>query len=180
MEPYGPVEFTYAKPVADAIARSDTFTHWLVSKTCFSKHAPFAVSLYRQQLHKRSKGILYWWRNYFVGENSCRCKNCGGRETDILAIFDGKDDFRFGLHMEIKTPNDRLGADQALNYRKRAECWAGRDSAPRTVLPHDSATTVILASQTYLESGDPQISQFETAISFEEIATMISPYPQPD
>ena len=180
MEAYGPIEFTYANPVADAIATSDEFTSWLVSKTCFSKHAPFAVSLHRQQLHKRTKGIPYWWRNYFVGYDSCECKNCGGRETDILAIFDGINDFRFALHIEIKTPNDQFSPDQASNYRKRAECWAGRSSAPRTILPHDSATTVLLAAQTFLESGNPQVSQFDAVISFEEIASRISPYPAPD
>lgn len=174
------LKFSYGKPMAAEIEKSGQFVKWLVKRTEFSHHSEFAIPLFRQQMNKRTEDTTSWWRDYWTGTDNCSCQSCGGKPTEMLVIFDGIDDFRFALHFEINASGKPLPPGRAADYRNRANCWADRKPKPTTVLKHDAASTVLLAPQAYLESGDPEISQFETAISFEDIAAWIPQYPQTD
>lgn len=170
-------EFRYAKPIADGIVENDSFRRWLISKTKFSSSAEDARSLWKEQLARRTRGTPHWWRHYFVGKGSCACKQCGERETDILAVLENADGLRFALHVEVKSPRDKLSIDQARKYKARSECWSGRERAPRTVLPHDQATTMLVCSSEFANAEKSKVSEFDVVVRFDEIAQHLSPYP---
>ncbi len=97
---------------------------------------------------------------------------CSGQETDISAIFEAGTGMRFGLHFEVKQPTDKFSTkkDQDANYALRANCWA--TSAPKAVVPHADAATVLLCSASKRSEYSPHLSKFGTVITFEGIAGM--------
>jgi hypothetical protein len=170
-------EFRYAKPIADGIVEDDSFRRWLISQTRFSSSAGDARSLWKEQLERRAPGTPHWWRHYFVGKKSCACKQCGERETDILAVFENSVGFRFALHVEVKSPRDKLSIDQAKNYKTRSECWSGREKSHKTVLQHDEATTMLVCSSEFARTEMSKISEFDVVLGFDEVTQHLSPYP---
>jgi hypothetical protein len=94
---------------------------------------------------------------------------CGGKETDLLAIFEAKD-FRFALHFEVKHPGDSFKAEkqQSKDYRIRATCWIGK--TPKHVLAHQDAETILICSPERLPDFAVHASHFDRFISIEDIS----------
>ena len=88
----------------------------------------------------------------------------------MFAVFETATGERFALHIEVKQPTDKFPTkkDQAANYALRAKCWAV--SAPKAVVPHSDAATVLLCSSLKLHEYKPHLSKFGTVITFEDIA----------
>jgi hypothetical protein len=165
---YGSIEFAYAEPFADAIAGDPAFRAWVLRRTKFAPYAEAARVLHEEMFALRSAGTGTWWRSHFT--EKCRCQGCRGQETDILAIFETVAGARFGLHFEVKQPKDKFPTDkdQAANYALRAKCWTVL--APKPVVPHADAATVLLCSASKLSEYKPHLSKFGTVLTFEEIA----------
>lgn len=174
---YGANEYRYASPVAGALEQRNDFRRWLLGRTKFSLHAEGARLLCDQQRLTRSLSAENWWRSYWVSRAYEHFHECGERETDLLAIFETPNSFRFALHIEVKAPGDRFGVEQAADYRRRANCWKGRDRAPRTVLPHDDAATLLLCDRGFAGRNAAKVAFFDTVFFHDEIGAMISPYP---
>lgn len=165
---YGSVEFAYAEPFANTLIIDPTFRSWVLRQTKFETFAEEARVLHDEMRAQRSGKSATWWRSHFT--ETCRCQGCSGQETDILAIFESATGIRFGLHFEVKQPADKFPAkkDQATNYALRAKCWA--TSAPKAVVPHSDAATILLCSASKLTEYEPHLSKFGAVITFEEIA----------
>jgi hypothetical protein len=165
---YGSLEYAYAKPFADALVNDLAFRSWVLKQTKFAAFAEEARLLHDEMRARRSKKSATWWRSHF--SEKCRCLGCSGQETDILAIFEVSTGNRFALHIEVKQPTDKFpnNKDQAENYLLRAKCWVA--SAPRAVLPHVDAATVLLCSFSKLQEYGDQPTRFNTVITFESIA----------
>jgi hypothetical protein len=176
---YGPEEYRYARPIAGGLIDNAPFRIWLLEKTRFREDAKMAQPLHKEQKARRTVRAENWWRCYYVKNSSCSCGDCGERETDLLAIFSTPQDYRFALHVEVKSPHDKFSLDQAKDYGRRANCWKGREKAPRTVLPHDEATTVLACERSFVSKNANHASLFDTVVSFDEIASWLSPYPDP-
>jgi hypothetical protein len=162
---YGLVEFAYAAPFANALAEDGSFRAWVLRQTKFAAFASDARLLHEEM--KAQRRAATWWRSHFT--ETCRCQGCSGQETDILAIFEAASGTRFALHFEVKQPGDTFPAnkDQAANYALRAKCWVA--SAPRSVVPHADAATVLLCSASKLAEYAHHLPKFGSVITFEEI-----------
>ncbi len=165
---YGSLEFACAEPFANSLVNDAGFRRWVVAKTKFGTVADEAHLLSREMTAQRSSNSATWWRSHFT--ERCRCSGCSGQETDLLAIFETDHSNRFALHFEFKQPTDRFSSkrDQAGNYALRAACWAR--SAPRAVLPHSDASTILVCSTSKLSEYGPHLPKFGAVITFEEIA----------
>lgn len=165
---YGSVEFTYAEPFANALADDPAFRSWVLQRTKFADFAEEARLLHEEMKAQRSGSSATWWRSHFT--ERCRCPGCSGQETDILAIFEATAGMRFGVHFEVKHPADRFPTkkDQATNYALRAKCWA--TTAPKAIVPHSDATTVLLCSASKLREYAQHLPKFGAVITFEEVA----------
>src|SRR5258708_37973507 len=73
---------------------------WVLGKTKFARDAPVARILDREMLAKRSANAASWWRSHY--SEKCRCDGCSGRETDLLAIFEGPPAFVSHVMWESK------------------------------------------------------------------------------
>lgn len=177
MSRYGPDEFGYANPIAVGLVENIPFRVWFLSKTPFRRYAEIARLLHEEQRTTRSPTADNWWRSYWVMASSCACGECRERETDLLAIFSTPDDYRFALHVEVKSPRDRFSLDQAIDYQRRAKCWSGRANAPKTIFPHDVAATVLACEAGFANLNSYQTSLFNAVITFDEISQWLSPYP---
>jgi hypothetical protein len=169
---YGSIEFSYAEPFANALVIDPAFRSWILRRTKFAAFAEGARLLHNEMRSQRSEDSATWWRSHFT--EKCRCQGCSGQETDILAIFEAATGVRFALHFEVKQPADKFptNRDQGANYALRAKCWA--TSAPKSVVPHSDATTVLLCSTLKLAEYGPHLSKFGSVITFEEIARTFS------
>ncbi len=165
---YGSIEFSYAEPFANTLEADPAFRSWVLRRTKFAGFAESARLLHEEMQARRSGSSKTWWRSHFT--ERCRCQGCSGQETDILAIFEAMTSMRFGLHFEVKQPADKFPAkkDQAANYALRAKCWAA--SAPKAIVPHDDAATVLLCSTSKLTEYSPHLLKFGSVITFEEVA----------
>lgn len=161
---YGSLEYGYAAPIAEGMAHDPTFRAWVISGTKFADQATAARLLHEEMLAARNASS--WWRSHFT--ESCRCDGCSGQETDLLAVFEAGRG-RFALHFEVKQPKDIFapGKRQAANYRTRAACWVTK--APKAVLKHSDASTVLLCTEEHLSKFPDQAQQFDSIITFEEI-----------
>jgi hypothetical protein len=160
---YGHKEFPHAKAFADALASDPVFRAWVLKKSGFPGDAEL---LHEAMLRKRTPGTQLWWNSHF--NPSCYCSGCkGGKETDLLAVFEATDGHRFAIHVEVKRPGDKFGKQQAKAYQDRASCWISK--TPNTVLPHVTASTLVLFSEEQRESFSEAISEFGTHVTIEEI-----------
>lgn len=168
MTRYGKNEARYAEPFAEALRSSQEFRTWVLERTEFRRFASSATLLDAEMQARRSKTASSWWRSHW--RSGCDCEGCaGGQETDLLAVFSSPSSYRFALHVEVKQPKDRFPAskDQAANYAVRAQCWAR--SAPKAVVPHQAAVTLLLCSQSKLGAYAPHLSKFGAVLTFEDI-----------
>jgi hypothetical protein len=170
MRRYGPIEFIYAEPVADALVADPTFRKWVLGQTKFAKYADGATKLLHEDMFaKRTDSAENWWRSHF--NPVCQCFGCcGGKETDLLAIFKAATGLSFALHFEVKHPDDRFNKkkrDQALAYPERAQCWVKK--TPNTVLAHKNTTTVLLFSERKRQEYAPHLEHFKTRITWEKV-----------
>jgi hypothetical protein len=165
---YGSVEFSYAEPFANALVIDSAFRSWVLRQTKFEAVAEEARILHDEMRAQRSERASTWWRSHFT--EKCRCPGCRGQETDILAIFETAKRTRFALHFEVKQPMDIFptAQDQATNYALRAKCWV--TSAPKAIVPHEDAATVLLCSTSKLPEYAPHLPKFGAVITFEMIA----------
>ena len=180
MSRYGGEEYRYARPIAEGLVQNASFGVWLLEKTRFGRFARAARLLHEEQKARRTPQAENWWRSYWTTDSSCACGECGERETDLLAIFEAPEDYRFALHVEVKSPRDHFGREQAKDYGRRATCWKGRDSAPPTVLPHDDATTLLACESDFVDRNRADVELFDAVVTFEEITDWLSPYPDPE
>jgi hypothetical protein len=172
---YGPEEFRYAKPLADALKNDSAFGSWVLKQTKkFAKYADPAPRLLHVEMmnwrKERGSSAEYWWQ--FHHHLKCDCRGCvGGKETDLLAIFEAATGRRFALHIEVKHPTDRFDTkkkrDQAAVYPDRAQCWVTK--TPDRVLPHEEATTALVFSELKREEFAPHLKHFDGKITFEDI-----------
>ena len=167
---YGSLEYAYAEPFANALVIDPAFRCWVLRQTKFAPYAAEARLLHDEMRARRGKGSATWWRSHFT--EKCRCQGCSGQETNILALFETMTGDRFALHIEVKQPTDRFPAnkDQATNYALRAQCWVA--SAPKAVLPHAGAETILLCSTSKLEDYKTHLPKFGTVITFEDVAKL--------
>ncbi|KQO52215.1 hypothetical protein ASF08_21715 [Methylobacterium sp. Leaf85] len=165
---YGSLEYAFAQPFAEALVHASDFRAWVIRQTKFAASADTARLLHEEMWAHRSRGAATWWRSHFT--ERCRCEGCRGQETDVLAVFEAQCGARFALHVEVKGPTDRFPArrDQAANYGLRASCWA--KSAPKAVLPHGDAATMLLCSASKLAEYAAHLPNFGSVITFEAIA----------
>jgi hypothetical protein len=163
---YGSVEYQYAAPIALGLVEDAEFRRWVLSQSKFSDFSDARI-LHEEMRAHRQNPTAEWWRFYFT--EGCRCLGCSGKETDILAVFEGAAFRRFAIHFEIKQPTDRFKADgvQARGYPLRAECWVNKP--PPKVLPHREASTGIIFSETKRAEYSPHLDSFELKITFEDI-----------
>ena len=164
---YGNIEYQYAAPFAEALVSDPNFRSWLLRQTKFAEFAGNARLMDREMKAKRSASAQSWWRSHYT--EKCRCDGCGGRETDLLAIFEAAKGVRFALHVEVKQPNDKFDPDkrQGERYSVRAQCWARK--APAAVLPHTMAATMLLFSESKRHEYSPHLAHFGTLITFEDV-----------
>ena len=163
---YGEREYFYAKPFADALVDHHAVRSWVLSKTGFAEHADTARLLHEEMAARRSTAAQNWWRSHF--SEACRCDGDKGRETDLLAVFEGDGGFRFAIHFEVKHPGDVFHPGQAAAYPLRAQCWATDGRTPKGVVPHSAATTALLCSRSGITKYASQLEYFGTVITFEE------------
>src|SRR5215207_6732450 len=105
----------------------------------------------------------------------CDCFGCvGGKETDLLAIFQRPAGDRVSIHIEVKQPTDSLKREQAEAYRMRARCWTEK---PHTkMIPHTDAIAVLLCSETKLPVYEPHLEYFDKVLTFEDIKRLFPTY----
>lgn len=165
---YGSLEYQYAAPLAQALVDDTLFRRWLLSKSVFAEYAD-AHLLNSEMAAYRKNNAAEWWRFHFT--EKCRCEGCRGKETDLLAIFEAKTGFRFGIHFEIKRPKDIFKKDgiQSRGYPLRAQCWIG--NPPAKVLPHQMASTGLFFSEKKRSEYAEHLPNFAALITFEEIET---------
>ncbi len=170
---YGCREYPYAVAFAEALKEDRSFRSWLLSQTKFVSQADDARLIHEEMLARRSKGTKQYWNSHF--HTKCDCYGCRGslesRETDVLAIFEGRVGFRFAIHVEIKRPGDKFkDADQAPAYRVRAQCW--RTKPPERVLPHSDAIAMLIFSEAQRSSFASEIAHFDKDLTFETIGSV--------
>jgi hypothetical protein len=171
---YGSLEYAYAEPIAQALVDEPAFRDWILHQTRFAGSAANTRLLHKEM--KAARRASTWWRSHYT--ESCRCAACSGQETDLLALFEDIEGRRFALHFEVKQPTDRFSKDQAANYATRARCWVAK--APRAVLAHSDAATVLLCSRSNLKRYEDDASLFDTVITFEEIRERFHSIPLPE
>lgn len=164
---YGPNEFKYANPIADAIVQNPAFRAWLLGRTKFADTASEARPLPEEMLARRSPGTATWWRSHYA--QGCQCAGCKGQETDLLAVFEGKSGGRFALHVEVKNPADgfREKENQAAAYRLRARCWVAK--SPARVLPHSDAATMLIFAEAKRREFQRHLPHFDSLVTWEEV-----------
>jgi hypothetical protein len=176
---YGKHEYRYARPIAEALRADPDFRAWFIGQTRFAGLASTARLLDAEQMTKRTRRSATWWRSHYAMKPYPYIDECGERETDLLAIFETPDGFRFALHVEVKSPEDDFQIDQAQDYGRRAKCWMGPGRAPQRVLEHADAATVLCCERRFAVRDPEQARFFESVVAFEDVAAHISPYPDP-
>jgi hypothetical protein len=162
---YAAVESRYAEPIAEALVSAPSFRAWFLRRTVFSEFADEARILDREILAKRSRTARNYWQSHYT--HSCSCAGCRGQETDLLAVFKTPMGRPFAVHVEVKQPRDGFNPGQASAYPIRAECW--RKNAPKTVVGHYEATTMLLCCAHKLAEYAVDCEQFATVITFQDI-----------
>ena len=174
---YGANEWLYAQPLADALVTDVDFRAWFLQQTVFSAQAREARLLWEEQQLKRTSSAENWWRSHFAWTRYPYLSECGSRETDLLAVFETPLGFRFALHIEVKAPGDKFRRHQALDYSRRASCWAGAGRAPHTVPEHDVASTVLCCPANFAIAHSADVQHFASLVTLEEIAVLLTPFP---
>lgn len=96
-----------AEPFARALVEDIAFRNWVIGRTEFASFAENS-RLLNEEMHQK-RNAENWWRSHFT--EKCRCADCSGKETDLLAIFETPTGFRFALHIEFKRPGDKFKSD---------------------------------------------------------------------
>jgi hypothetical protein len=162
---YGALEYAYAAPIAAALSMDSKFGEWVFSRTKFDATSKGARVLAEEMKSRRSKAATDWWRSHFT--EKCRCDGCRGQETDLLAIFELESGRRVAIHFEVKQPTDVFHAGQGRAYALRAACWIR--NAPKAVVPHDDAATILLCSADRVATYGTEPREFDAVITFEDI-----------
>ena len=168
--------YRYARPLAEGLRTNKRFRIWFLGKTKYASFGDSAVVLAKEQREKRTPSAANWWEDYWTDDARSKGE-CGQTRTYLLAVFEAEGGFRFALHVEVKAPNGKFLEKQATNYGRRARCWAGKGRNPDTVLEHDEATTVLCCGEEFREKYKADASQFDSVVTFEEIAGQLDDFP---
>lgn len=150
---------------AEHLECAPEFQHWLLSKTRFRRFAGDAELLASEQAAARS--AKHWWKHWWT-----RLTDGTESETDIFAVFETSAGGRFALHIENKPPHGKLLIKQAADYRRRAIQMAGQ----ARFLQYDDFATILLAPLTFIQRNAEATAQFDTLLSYEELADFIPLY----
>jgi hypothetical protein len=165
-DPYAHKERAYAEPFANELVANSTFCEWLLTHAGLGARATGCRVLNEEMKARRSKSAATWWNSHFNGR--CQCEGCrGGRETDLLAIFELQDGKRFALHIEFKQPSDKFHKGQAARYALRADCWI--EANPPLVVPHSEAGTMLICSASRIESYANELDLFGSVLTFDDV-----------
>lgn len=168
MPRYAHLEKRYSTAIADGLKDNLAFRAWVLCQTKFASF-PEAKLLDAEMWSKRTRSAESWWGSHFQYPG-CDCFGCkGGKETDLLAIFEVPA-LRFALHFEVKHPGDKFDPKrkQPEAYRARAECWVKK--APNTILTHQDTAIVLICSPSRLQGFDTHSASFDHVIPLERIA----------
>ena len=164
---YAALDYPHAKAFADGLVNGHEFRKWVLRQIGFDEDARL---LHEEMFAQRSSGTenMEWWNSHFT--MSCGCPGCvGGKETDLLAIFESTTGRRLALHIEVKHPRARFtNQTQAPLYVVRAKCWVKK--APPTILPHNDAKTVLLFSERKRQEYAQHLRHFRPLITLEDVA----------
>lgn len=163
---YGALEYAYAAPIAAALRDSPEFLAWILRRTKFSASSIGARLLAEEMKSRRSSAAADWWRSHY--SQKCPCDGCKGKETDLLAVIELADQRRVAIHFEVKQPADVFHTGQGRAYALRAACWVRQ--APKAVVRHEDAATILLCSEQRLPTFGAEVGQFDATVTFEEIA----------
>ncbi len=158
---------------ADAIVANGEFRKWLIQQTKFSEHALNANSLSECQKKKRAANAKNWWQDYWIVSDKCSCRECDGRPTDFLCVFEVDDDFKFAIHAKIVRDHSNVTVEMTEGYRQRAECWKGRSNTPDTIVPHHEATTMLICRKDYAPKSPSVKTCFDSVLYIEDIASKL-------
>jgi len=150
---------------AEHLEATPAFQTWLLSKTRFRRFAPEAILLAEEQAAARK--AKHWWKHWWL-----RCADGTESETDIFAVFENSTKARFALHIENKPPHGKLLIKQAADYRKRAIQMAGKDK----FLRYEDFATILLAPESFIRQHSECADQFDTHVTYEELADVIPLY----
>ena len=146
-----------------ALASNPEFLEWLLARTKFA-----------------SAGCRYHWSrsNHPWGKVEIDVPSADGGppqriwregETDILAVFEGRDGQRVSLHIENKRPGGKFLPYQAEGYAARAAKWA---NSPK----HGNYTdwqTMLVAPQAVIDQNQAAAEHFDLVIAYEALQAFI-------
>ncbi len=151
------------KILDDAFINSASFSKWFLSKTRFSDI---------DALYKWSRSDNPWGRFTFEITNSKDGTTesvTRDSETDILVVFEDKDQYRFALHIENKLANGHYTDYQPEFYTKRARAWLNNDKFGN----YKDFETVLVAPIEFYEKNFQTSQHFDKFISYEEVGILL-------
>lgn len=178
MTGYGRDELRYATPLVEAMIADAPFRQWCWTQTAFAAFALSATPEPDLQRRYRPRTRNPYWYNVWCGKDGrCECRVGDNRclESDAFLIFTLSDDSRLAVHIEVKSPQDRLRPGQAETYARRADCWRRGDYRPRSIPEHQYALTLVLTPDA--SADDPRLAYFDKVLRYSEVARRVASFP---
>ncbi|RWC59489.1 hypothetical protein [Mesorhizobium sp.] len=147
---------------AERLIADAKFRTWVLQPSKFASLLP-EVRLLHEELSASRRMAVNSWRHVW-----CTLPDRTQGETDIFAVFETRERYRFSVHIENKPPRCTLRKLQAENYPKRAAFLAGH---PR-YLKYEGYETVIMAPGDFI-ANEPRCEYFDRPIRYEEVAAQI-------
>ena len=175
---YSPVATPALSAFAAAVFARQDLRDWLVDSTPFAAAYRGARSLHEEQRVRRGAMkqpffVNYWWGDKTLA--SCRTPGSTRAEVDAMLFLEAPSLRRLAIHIEFKTPGERLPHDQADAYAPRAAWFADRARCPRNMVPHDDWLTLGICGED--EATSPSFAGFGRVVSHAEIAARVPDYP---
>lgn len=174
-----------AAPALDAIykaAREDAdLLRWFLEGTAVA--ATFARPHLMAEEQKADRGptrqpfyVNYWCGHRVDGKETCLCSVAGSnaKETDMVLWIGNGGSARLALHLEMKSPTDRLKPGQAESYAGRAGCWSRGEKRGHYLPDHAHWATLLVCDK---GAADEAACLFDRALSHGEMARRIVDYP---
>jgi hypothetical protein len=158
----GPAEIELDREFAIALQDSPRFASWLVAQTRFGLLADESRLLYREQLMARN--TLRWWKQWW-----CAIPGHGESATDILAVFETSDGYRFALHIADKRDGGPFADREEKLYAIRAEHMKNKAK----YLDYQSFATVLIAPRTFRNRHADRARAFDHYVPYEAIAAHV-------
>jgi hypothetical protein len=148
---------------AEKLISDKAFRDWLLLGSKFAHLRP-GLRLLTEELSKSRRMPANSWRHVW-----CVMPDGTEGETDIFAVFEASDGYRFALHFENKPPHGILRPNQGEDYSKRAEFLSGH---PR-YLRYEGWETAIIAPEAFIRRYADQCRPFDRAITYEALGEWI-------